>query len=393
MKIRNLFALLAVAGLLACGPTEAPAPDQPAAPTPVAAAPTMQSPGDITGRPEAPPPGAETAAPAEDVDLDAAVATVGSETITNRDLMMELQIMEQRYASQIPPEYMAQMRPRFRQQALAQLVNQTMVKTAMLAEAARQNLASTSEEVDAALMKIESQMVQQGMPMETFLQMRGWSKEQLREQLGADIVAQQLYEQVAAGVSDASVEEYYEANKQEMAEPPQMRASHILFSTADRQGNSILPVDVAEASAETVLGWIKAGSDFAELAAEYSGDPGSARNGGDLGFFAEGQMVPAFNDTVLALEEGEVSGLVPTEFGFHLIKKTGAKEGGIPTLEESEEMIRNQLERQVVSKWLEGLVMKLDLKASYANPSDDPANQAPPSMPGMGQPPRGGGMR
>jgi len=383
MKLRNLlFAFLVVAVLAACGPSKTPTqpePAQPGVPTP-AAAPAPASGG------EAAVASAPTSAAVSGADMniepDATVATVGTEKITNRDLSTEVKLLERRYASQIPPEYMAQMRPRFREQALSTLVHQAKVSSVLMAEAAREHIQPTSGEVDAALMKIEGQLQQQGATLDMLLKMRGWSKDELRKQLEGDLIKQQLVEKKreAAHISDASVEAFYEANKERMKQPPEVRASHILFATKSAPGHPGLPVEVARASAEEVLGWIKAGSDFAELARKYSDDPGSAMKGGDLGFFSEGQMVGPFNDAAFGLKEGEISDLVPTQYGFHIIKKTGEKNGGIPTLAESEEMIRKQLENQVVGRWLQGLTK--DIKVTYANPADDPANQQRPAMPG-----------
>src|SRR4029077_12192443 len=76
----------------------------------------------------------------------------------------------------------------------------------------------------------------------------------------------------------------------------------------------------ARADAEAVLKQVKGGGDFAALAKQYSQDPGSAANGGDLNFFPKGQMVPAFETAAFALKPGETSGLVETPFGFHIIK-------------------------------------------------------------------------
>ena len=76
----------------------------------------------------------------------------------------------------------------------------------------------------------------------------------------------------------------------------------------------------ARAKAQQVLKEVRAGGDFAKLAAENSNDPGSAAKGGDLGFFPKGQMEPAFDTAVFALKPGAVSGIVETSFGFHIIK-------------------------------------------------------------------------
>jgi len=87
-----------------------------------------------------------------------------------------------------------------------------------------------------------------------------------------------------------------------------IRASHILVSTSEE--------------AESVLSEIKAGGDFGELAKKYSSCP-SKGQGGDLGYFAKGQMVKDFEDAAFSLKEGEVSGIVKTQFGYHIIKLTG----------------------------------------------------------------------
>jgi len=87
-----------------------------------------------------------------------------------------------------------------------------------------------------------------------------------------------------------------------------IRASHILVSDLEQ--------------AEKILSEIKAGGDFGELAKKYSICP-SKENGGDLGYFGKGQMVKEFEDAAFSLNEGEVSGIVKTEFGYHIIKLTG----------------------------------------------------------------------
>jgi peptidyl-prolyl cis-trans isomerase D len=104
--------------------------------------------------------------------------------------------------------------------------------------------------------------------------------------------------------------------------PEERRASHILLTTAGADK------DKMKAEAERLLAEAqKSPAQFAELAQKYSQDPGSAANGGDLGFFAREVMVKPFSDAVFSMKEGELSGLVETDFGFHIIKVTGIKPG------------------------------------------------------------------
>src|SRR5262249_18207348 len=85
---------------------------------------------------------------------------------------------------------------------------------------------------------------------------------------------------------------------------------------------------------------------FAALAKKYSDDPGSAQKGGDLGYFSRGMMVPTFEDAVFRLKPNEISGLVESEFGVHIIKLTGIKPGKMRTLEEARPEIERELKRQ-----------------------------------------------
>ena len=117
-------------------------------------------------------------------------------------------------------------------------------------------------------------------------------------------------------------------------ESDQVRASHILISTASRED-----AEAREAASE-ILSQLREGADFAELATEHSDDPGSGTQGGDLGFFERGQMVPEFERTAFSLEPGEISDLVKSQFGYHIIKVTEAPK--IDRRKVAEEQLREE---------------------------------------------------
>jgi parvulin-like peptidyl-prolyl isomerase len=94
--------------------------------------------------------------------------------------------------------------------------------------------------------------------------------------------------------------------------------------------------------AEELLAKIKAGADFAELAKKYSEDPGSKDKGGDLDYFPRGQMVPEFEQTAFSLPPGQVSDLVKTQYGFHIIKVVDKQAGATQTLDQ----VRTQISRR-----------------------------------------------
>lgn len=132
-------------------------------------------------------------------------------------------------------------------------------------------------------------------------------------------------------VSDKEIENYYINNKATLAQPEKVRASHILVKVADWNNKSA--VDAAQQKIDGILSEVKGGADFAEEAKKYSDDP-SGKSGGDLGYFTKGQMVPQFEAVAFRLKPGDVSDVVKTQFGFHIIKVTD-KQGSSeqPTLE------------------------------------------------------------
>jgi peptidyl-prolyl cis-trans isomerase D len=130
-------------------------------------------------------------------------------------------------------------------------------------------------------------------------------------------------------IPEEDILKYYEENSYDYLTEKEVRASHILisFEKGDEAGAA-----GAEEKAASILARLKAGESFAKLAKESSNDPGSAAKGGDLGFFGLGTMVTQFEDAAFSLNKGELSGLVKTSFGYHIIKVTDIKEEGVKAL-------------------------------------------------------------
>ncbi|HKY32320.1 MAG TPA: peptidyl-prolyl cis-trans isomerase [Candidatus Polarisedimenticolia bacterium] len=145
----------------------------------------------------------------------------------------------------------------------------------------------------------------------------------------------------AVTVADAEIQAEYDARKDTTyTSPEQRRASHILFKVPP--GAPAAEASAIEARAAEVLGQIRAGGDFAQLAQQHSEDT-SAAQGGDLGWFGRGRMVPEFEQPAFSMAEGQVSDLVRSQFGFHIIKVTGSRPAGVRPLEEVKDPIRQQL--------------------------------------------------
>jgi peptidyl-prolyl cis-trans isomerase C len=131
-----------------------------------------------------------------------------------------------------------------------------------------------------------------------------------------------------ANISDADLKKFYDENKDKFKTGEQVRASHILVKS--------------EAAAEDILAQLKKGANFEELAKKNSID-GAAAKGGDLGWFGKGSMIPDFEKVAFGMKEGEMSGIVKTQFGYHIIKLTGKRPAGIRSFEESKDLIKAKL--------------------------------------------------
>jgi peptidyl-prolyl cis-trans isomerase D len=171
-------------------------------------------------------------------------------------------------------------------------------------------------------------------------------------------------------VDDAALRGFYENHQENYGQPEERKASHILIrvdADADQAA-----VEAAKKKITALRERIEQGEDFAEVAKEYSEDPGSAEAGGDLGYFGKGIMDPAFEKTAFSLKEGEVSQPVRSSFGFHLIKVTGIKPSSVKSFEEA----RSDVERDY--RKAEGEKLYFEMAEKLADLSyEDPGSLTP----------------
>ena len=164
-------------------------------------------------------------------------------------------------------------------------------------------------------------------------------------------------------ISPQDIDSYYNTNIQQFQTPEQVRASHILLKTDGKDEAAV------RKQAEDVLKQAKApGADFAALAKKYSEDDGSKANGGDLDYFGKGRMVPEFEQAAFAMQPGQISDLVKSQFGFHIIKVVDKKAAGTRTLDEARAQIQETLAAQRVEQQLE--TRTRDLDARITKPAD-----------------------
>ena len=156
-------------------------------------------------------------------------------------------------------------------------------------------------------------------------------------------------------VPEQDIQRAYRQNIDQYSQPEQIRASHILLNTEGKDEAAV------RAKAEALLAQIKGGADFAALAKQHSND-GSAQAGGDLGFFPRGQMVKPFEDAAFALKAGEVSPIVESEFGYHIIKSSERRDARtVPLAEVSDRIaqaLRQQKQQQLAQEYVQSLKTK-----------------------------------
>lgn len=300
---------------------------------------------------------APEAKPAEGAALPEVVAKVNGTTIKRDDLQnavetvtAQLQLIGQR----VPPD---------RKEEMYRGLLDDLIATELLAQEAKTKKIAVAEKETAEFL----QQFKDRFPSEEVFQRaikeQGISETQLKTDIKKQIQIKKLLDKEVMAkvkVDDGAVKKFYEENKDKFQEPEQVRAAHVLVKVdkgADEKTRA-----AAKAEAEKVLKEAKAGKDFAELAKTHSDDPGSKDRGGELGFFPRGEMVPAFEEAAFKLKAGELSGVVETDYGFHVIKVEEKKAGRTVPLAEVKEDVSGYLKEQKASEvarnYVEGLRKK-----------------------------------
>jgi peptidyl-prolyl cis-trans isomerase D len=163
-------------------------------------------------------------------------------------------------------------------------------------------------------------------------------------------------------LAPGDVEKYYRENQQEFTTPEQVRASHILIKGDGKDDAA------ARAKAEDVLKQARGGADFAALAKKYSEDEGSAKNGGDLDYFGRGRMAKEFEDAAFALQPGQISDVVKSPFGYHIIKLVDRR----PAITKSLPDVRQQITERLATEraQADAATLAAQIAAELKTPAD-----------------------
>jgi peptidyl-prolyl cis-trans isomerase SurA len=250
--------------------------------------------------------------------LDRIIAVVGDQIILESELNTQVEM----YVAQMQISLKTQKeRDKLKKQLLEQMLNDKLL---LIASEKDTLIQVTDKEVDEALQKqmnkikseftdeeFEAQLEAEGL---TEIELKKKYREQIKNQLMIDrLVASKLQK---VSVSTKEVRDFFEIYQDSIPDQPEaVKLSHLLLEIKTSQGT----LDSLKSKSERVLEFAKSGKDFAQLASLYSDDP-TSQQGGDLGFFRRGDMIPKFEEMAFSLQTGEISDVIQTEFGYHIIK-------------------------------------------------------------------------
>jgi peptidyl-prolyl cis-trans isomerase C len=287
-------------------------------------------------------------------ELPDVLARVNGESVKKADLDRLIKNMELSANQPIP----AERRDEILRRALDQLVTYTVLSQ----ECRARKVTVTDAEIDGNLKQMQSQFPTEE-EFKKALTARGMTLEKLRSDARIDMSINRMMEAELASTpvpTDPQVREFYDKNPDKFKQDEAIRASHILIP-ADEKADEATKKK-ARAEIDDILKQLKGGADFGELAKKYSKD-GSAAQGGDLNFFPKGQMVPAFDQAAWALKPGEISGVVTTPFGYHIIKLTEQRPASTVPFEQVSPRIKEYLTEQQKQGRAEAFIELLKQKA------------------------------
>ncbi len=343
MKLR-VCTVLSVGILLSGGPLGWAA-------TPPAPTPQTPSAAESAASEESPAPDAKPVP----LELPAVVARVNDEDVGQEEFERAVKDIEARGGGPVPPD----MRDTVYRQVLERLVSYRLLAQ----ESQVRQIAVTDAEVQQRLAQIRLQYLTEE-AFQQALTERATTFEALRDETQVDLRIAKMVDAELAGllaIGEKSIEDFYIQNPQDFREAEAVRASHILIRVAPEADEQTRQQQ--RTVCEVLLRRLKAGEDFATLASQHSHDV-SGKNGGDLGFISKGDLVPAVEEAAFALAPDELSDVVESPFGFHIIKGGVRRAARSVPFDEVSVKIRGFLEEQARQRETEAFIERLKAKAN-----------------------------
>ena len=282
------------------------------------------------------------------------VVTVNGREVLEDQVAQEVGRLLSQLSGRVDPQQLESMKDMIRQQAVNNMINRMLLEQ----EAEKAKIDVTGEQI-----KERVDQVKGGFPTEEAfadqLNASGLTEAGFLQEVELAMKIEKLLEEKTSSLGqteDQEVREFYNENLDRFKQAEQVQASHILIplEEADTEETKV----EKKKKLEGILEEVRSGADFAALAQEHSSCPSKTR-GGDLGFFPRGQMVGAFEETAFSLEVGKVSGVVETQFGYHIIKLTDKKAASTVPFDESKAEISafldNQKQQQAVASYIDSL--------------------------------------
>lgn len=270
-------------------------------------------------------------------ELPPVLARVNDEEVTKSDLDRLIRNIEMSAGQPVPAER--------RDEILRGALDQLITYTALRQEIRARNIAIPEPEVEANLAQMRKQFPTEK-DFEKALADRSMTMDRLRADARIDMAINKMMEDEVAlepEANDAQVRDFFDKNPDKFKQDEAVRASHILIGLKPDADDATK--QKARARAEDLARQAKGGADFADLARKNS-DDGSAQAGGDLNYFVPGQMVAPFDRAAFSMQPGQVSDVVDTEFGFHVIKVTDRRAASTVSFEQVSSKIRDHLTQQ-----------------------------------------------
>jgi peptidyl-prolyl cis-trans isomerase C len=288
------------------------------------------------------------------------VATVNESVITQKDFDDEIGRVRQMFLSRGKALSDSELAG-IKKEVLESLINREL----LYQESQKKGIEADEAAVDDQIGRLKKRFSSEA-EFQSALSKMNLSESAIRSQMRQEMAIQKLIdEQFAQKVTVSNTESraYYDSNPDSFHQPEEVRASHILIKVDPQAGES--EKAKARREIEAIQERLRKGEDFPDLAREFSQGPSSAR-GGDLNYFSRGQMVKPFEDVAFALRPGEVSGIVETKFGYHLIKVTDKKPEATIAYEDIKERIQQYLKQQKIQGetrlYIDQLKEKADVK-------------------------------
>jgi len=244
-----------------------------------------------------------------------------------------------------------------KREALENLVTREL----LLQESRRRKIKVAQADIDREFGQLKAQFANEGQFNETITRLK-LNEALIREQMANGLAIRALVNEAVGSkfivtISDDEIRTYYERHKETFAKPPQAHLSHILIAV-DPAWNSEQKKAAADKTAR-LRELLVEGEDFVRLAAQHSDDNQSKDQGGDIGWFSPGQLVPSLEKEVEPLKEGEISPVIEDRFGFQIIKVIERKAAVTPPLNELKGKIRGILKQERGLKLLQPFIKKL----------------------------------